>query len=127
MADTDDLIATVWKQLGGRGTVVDVEAHVWSTLNQGVRDELARRGLRSRINGFLRRQGDDGLPAAPEIDEHHTHAQLELLDIGEYKFVVRRYLLSSAAHRRQAQRMADRCFEDHGYLIDLDDPATWAA
>lgn len=125
MFSVDERISTVWEQMGGRGLVSDLSAHVLSTLDQDEVDDLVRRGLSTRISAFLRRRDESGLPMAPEIDEHHTHAQLELLDLGEWKYVVRQYMKSSRQMRQQAQKAADRCFDQHGYLIDIDVPETW--
>jgi type II secretory pathway component PulJ len=118
-------IGTVFDQLGGRATNQDLQAHVESTLTIDERSHLVRTGLSTRIASFFRQRAESGLPQAPEIDEHGTHAQLDLLSVEEWRYVVRQYMLRSLANRRKARDAADLCFQQHAVLIDIDDPLAW--
>ena len=54
------------------------------------------------------------------MDEHGTHMLLELTTVEEYRYVVRKYMARSVANRSMALRVAERCMEQHGVMIDID-------
>lgn len=120
-AELNALIAKTWDELGGRGTVADVIAHLRAILPPHLSDFLINKGLSAAVGAFLRRKVG-GLPVAPEIDEHGTHAQLELLDVSEYRYVIAQHMNASRAHRARAEEYAARCFEVHQVRIDINDP-----
>lgn len=115
-------IASVWQDMGGRGTKGGVVAHLGVVLPPHLRRYLTDQGLSTKVGQFFRSLNDDGLPTAPEIDAHGTHAQLELLDVDEFRYAVARQMSNSAAARRRAKRYADLCWARHNVRIDIDNP-----
>ena len=114
------LIAQVFAEMGGVGTLADVRQQVLALLPDDTRSHLVERGLTSSINGFFREKDANNLPTAPEVDEHGTHLLLELTSVEEYRYVVRKYMARSVANRSMALRVAERCMEQHGVMIDID-------
>ena len=126
-AELSELLDRTWHELGGRGTKAELVTHVHTILPDHLRSYLIEQGLASKAGAYLRRTGADGLPQAPEIDAHGTHAQLELLDESEFRYVVARQMDNSRAARHRAQQLADLAFERLGVVISIDDPFAQAA
>lgn len=119
--ELQDLIGRVFDEMGGRGTKAELIEHLAASLPRHLGAYLVRGGLSTNVGLFFRKKAD-GLPAAPEVDERGTHAQLELLDIDEYRYVIDRQMRASRNARQQAQRYAERCQKVHGVGIDVDHP-----
>lgn len=120
--DLRDLVAHVFAEMGGVGSLADVRDQVIAILPPDAIDHLIRKGLTSAIGGYFRKQGADGLPTAPEVDEHGTHMLLELTTVEEYRYLIRKYMSRSTANRSAALRAAERCHATFGVLIDVDRP-----
>lgn len=114
-------ISRTFEQIGGRATHAEVFAHAKVTIAPELRDYLTDRGLSQQVSAFFRQQGTDGLPQAPAIDEHGTHAQLRLLEVEEFKFVIRQQMKASGASRVRAKEYQRLCQEQHGVWIPLTD------
>ena len=117
-----DIIDRTFSHLGGVGTLSDVldVLTIAGTVPDHLREYLVREGLATKVGAYFRRKDrDKGLPIAPEVDEHGTHMQLELMDVGEYRYVIRKYVERGNANRAMAQAFADACYEHHGVRIDI--------
>lgn len=112
------VVQQVFAELGGRASQEDIKAHLDTVLTAEQLRYLATPGLSSLIGATLRMAGQSGLPQAPEIDEHGTHAQLELLTIEEFAYVVRRYMERSGQNTSKAYAASRLCQEQHGVWID---------
>jgi len=121
-SEINDLLDRTWHELGGRGTKGDLVTHVRMLLPPHLSTYLIDQGLGTKAGAYLRQTGEHGLPQAPEIDAHGTHAQLELLDESEFRYVVARQMDNSRTARRRAQQLADLAFERLGVVIDIDNP-----
>ncbi len=123
-----DLIDRVWQQVGGRGTQPEVTAHVIASRPDHLTSYLADRGTAQAVSGYLRRQekGSD-LPAAPAVDEHGTHVQLELMNVDEFRYVYEQYRKRGRANNQMAKRINDRCHDVHGVWVEPGDAASGAA
>ena len=49
-----------------------------------------------------------------------AHAALGFASWTDYRYVVRKYMARSVANRSMALRVAERCMEQHGVMIDID-------
>lgn len=116
------LVGRIFTEMGGRGTKAEVRGHVRSALPEHLADYLLDQGIDSKIGNYFRSLGDDGLPLAPSVDNDHTHVQLELLDVGEFRFAIASQMNRGAAARHRAEQYAARCREQHGVAIDIDHP-----
>lgn len=115
-----DLVAQTFHEMGGVGSMADVREQVMSILPPDSREHLLRKGVTATIGSYFRERDVDGLPIAPEVDEHGTHMLLDLTTEEEYRYVIRKYMRRSVANRAAAQRMADRCYRALGVSIDID-------
>lgn len=117
-----DLIDRAFCELGGRAVKAEVSMHVEQMMPQHLARYLIGQGLSTKIGQYFRSVGDEGLPQAPEIDAAGTHAQLELLDEHEYRYVIAQQMKASENARARAQQYADMCEERLGVRIDIDAP-----
>lgn len=126
-SENTDLLALIdqtWQEMGGRGTKADVLAHL-RLLVFGSEERvsyLVDQGLATKISQYFRQITDSGLPQAAAIDSHGTHAQLELWDEGEYRFVIAKHMASSAARRQRALEYSNHCYDRLGVRIDIENP-----
>lgn len=125
-AELTDLIERVFHEVGGRATAGEMMEHL-TGIPEHLNTYLVNNGLKTLIGQYFRSRTDAGLPTAPEIDSDGTHAQLELLSVEEFRYVVRQQMNASRAARQQAKKYADKCAEVHGITIDLDNPFEEAA
>lgn len=118
------LIGQTWQEMGGRGTKADVLAHLRLMVraDSDAVDYLLDQGLGSKISQYFRQITDSGLPQAAAIDSRGTHAQLELWDEGEYRFVIARHMASSEARRQRALEYSNHCYDRLGVRIDIENP-----
>lgn len=120
-------IAHTFEAMGGVGSITDLvqaaRAHASPTLDAYIRD----RGWTSVVGAFLRSRGANGLPLAPEVDQHGTHMQLQLMSVEEFQYVIKRRMSESTASVRQAQKYAECCWETYGVRIDIYHPDTATA
>lgn len=105
-------------EMGGRGTVQGVAAHLRSAYPDVFMAE-AERGWIVQVRNALRRQEPGaGLPAAVSVGEEYV--QLKILTPDEYEHAIVSYLQRAKANKRVAHKMADRCFAIHGVVVDVD-------
>jgi len=102
--------------------VPELFVYLWPRVSDEIKDHQARQGYKAAIGSYLRSRDRDGLPQAPEVNDHGEHAQLELAFVYEYRYVIARYMSLSKANRDQALKVAKRCFEKYGIKIDVDNP-----
>lgn len=122
-----DLISRTFDELGGRATKQDMLAHLTIILPAHLTSYLVNRGMDRQIGDFFRSTGETGLPVAPEVDMHGTHVQLELLSVEEYRFAISRQMSNSRDARSRAVAYQQRCLDQHGVFIDVDDPLSGVA
>lgn len=101
----------------GRATAQMLHGSVYRDLPEHLVDYLIGKGIRSQINSYFNTKADDGLPKRPEVNANGEHAQLELLSVDEFAYVHESYVSRADANRAQAQKVRERCFEQHG--VDL--------
>jgi len=121
-AEITAALERAWESMGRTGVKAELVQVATSFAATHLHDYLAEQGWSTRAGIFLRRRGDNGLPQAPEVDEHGTHSDWALISVDECRFVIRRYMERSAANREQAVKVADYCAEVYGVRIDIDEP-----
>lgn len=109
-----------FQSMGGVGTAPDLAAHVRASMPDELRDYLYQRGVASMVQRYLRTKGTSGLPQAPEVDDHGTHMQLELMSVEEYRFVVNRCVRAGRAYVERAHQYAAHCQALHGVRLAVD-------
>lgn len=125
-AEITALISRTFDELGGRATKQEVLAHVLLLLPAHLRKYVVEQGLASKIGGFFRSNGSEGLPIAPDIGDG-IHVQLELLVVDDFRWVIASQISASKAARARAVQYQQRCLHQHGVLIDLNDPLAGVA
>lgn len=120
------LVESTFLEMQGVGTMEELRAHVLAILPGELRAWGADRGVRQVVTtacgDFFRSRNANGLPMAPEVDEHGTHMLLELTDPGQYRYAIKKCMARAGANRKVAARLADQCLERHGVWIDIDHP-----
>lgn len=121
-AEIRELIARTFEtEFGGRATVREVREAVVTSAPDHLADYIARRGWTSSINAYFRQKGVDGLPEAPVVDDAGTHVQRPLMDVGEYRYAIRRRIDLGDQSYRSARALADECYFVHGIRIAVVD------
>lgn len=114
------LVARIFDELGGRASAEDIIVHLNVSAPPELHEYLRDQGWQKVIGEFFRSKSTDGLPVAPEVGDG-VHVQLELLALDDFKWVITRQMQSSKASRVRAEQYRDRCYDQWGVLIDLDE------
>lgn len=116
----DQIAAAFIAAAGGTATVEEVAHHIAETHPDVYREETWRAWC-AAIRKAMTFTVDGGLPNALSVDNHGTYRQLALLDVGEYRFGIARYMRQARQSRAKAYLLAEECRRVHDVWID---PAT---
>lgn len=106
-------------EMGGRGTVQDVAAHLRMSHPEVFMAEAERGWIVQVRNAMRRHDVGTGLPAAVSV-AGNEYVQLKILLPEEYEYAIVSYLRRATANEKVARKMADQCFAMHGVVIDVD-------
>lgn len=115
-------VARTFEAMGGVGTIIELVEAARAGASPDLDTYLLDRGWASIAGSFFRSRGNNGLPVAPEVDEHGTHMQLQLMSVEEYRYAIKRRMSGSVAYRKQAEKFAAACLTTYGVHIDVDHP-----
>jgi len=114
-----ELAQRTMAEMGGRGTVQDVAAHLRAAYPDVFMAE-AERGWIVQVRNAIRRQDPEtGLPSAVSVGQQE-YVQLQILTADEYEYAIVSYLRRAKANEKVARRMAEECLAHHGVTIDVD-------
>lgn len=115
-----ELAQQVLTELGGRGTVQEVAAHLRTSHPDVFMAEAERGWIVQVRNAMRRKDGETGLPAAVSVG-NQEYVQLKILLPEEYEYAISSYLRRARSNESVARRMADECLMHHGVSIDVDE------
>jgi hypothetical protein len=115
-----NLVQETAKGFGADPFTIDDLADTVAREHPDVHAKRVAAAWRGWVRGQLRKgTGGDALPFALSIDDHGTYRQLSFMDVGEYRFAIRRYMRQSRQSRSVAFALLDECRRVHGVTLDM--------